>query len=176
MPVVDPEHHASVKPYEHIDSTSATHPFDAPKMYDNKLYDTSKAFDKLYVAKEYDKVTLEHMETTSFESQDVKPYEKMYPPKSHLEPQIDNGAYEKCYEKTYKTLETLDSTSYERQYESPKVMEQVDSTTYEKTVQALDTPASITETAEKATSHGSAGSKKVSHSYKLLTYLQTMWV
>ncbi|XP_042206756.1 forkhead box protein E4-like [Homarus americanus] len=161
MPAIEAEHHhAPIKAYDHINSTSAAHTFDAPKMYDNKLYDASKAYDKLYAGKEYEKVALDQMESTTFDSHDVKPYGKMYTSKPHLEPQVDDGAYEKCYEKTYKTLETLDSTSYERQYESSKVIEPVDSTTYEKTVQPLDTPATITETPEKASTHSSSAGKK----------------
>ncbi|XP_053640003.1 forkhead box protein E4 isoform X2 [Cherax quadricarinatus] len=160
MPTTDPEHHASVKTYDQINSTSTPHVFDAPKMYDSKLYDTSKAYDKLYGGKEYEKMSLDQMENTTYDSHDVKSYDKMYATKIHLESQIDDGSYEKCYEKTYKTLETSDPTSYERQYDSSKVIEPVDSTTYEKTVQSLDTPSSIPETPEKSPSRGSNGSKK----------------
>nr|ALD48735.1 forkhead box L2 [Procambarus clarkii] len=142
----------STPPAPHTPSTR-------PKCTNNKLYDTSKAYDKLYVAKEYDKLPLDQMDTPAYDSHEVKSYGKMYASKPHLESHLDEGSYEKCYEKTYKTLETLDSTSYDRSYDS-KVIEPVDSTTYEKTVQTLDTPAAVPERPEKAASHGSSGSKK----------------
>lgn len=171
MSSIEPEHHPSAKSYDHINpTTTTTHTFQAPKMYDTKVYDTSKAFDKLYVAKEYNnKVTsLTQMETTNFETHEIKSYDKLYTTKTAIEPQIDDGTYEKCYEKTYKTLESIDSTSYDRQYDSAKVIEPVDSITYDKTVQPMETPTAISNTSsEKPTTINSSTSKKVLIPYVL---------
>ncbi|KAK4314920.1 hypothetical protein Pmani_013832 [Petrolisthes manimaculis] len=146
-------HHHHNKLYDHIDSTSA---YDPSKMYDNKVYDASKTFEKLFVGKEYDKTpaaTMEQMDATpAYEPH----HEKLYTSKSHLDTHIDDGAYEKCYEKTYKTLETLDSTSYDRQYDTVKVVEPVDSTTtYDKVTPALDTSSgTISDTQDSKASTG----------------------
>ncbi|XP_037795163.1 forkhead box protein D3-like isoform X1 [Penaeus monodon] len=165
MTSLEADHHAAAKShYDHIDSTSAPHTYEAPKVYDNKLYDTAKAYDKLYSGKDYDKGPLDHhMDTTVYEPHEVKSYDKLYASKAHLEHQIDDGPYDKCYEKTYKTLETLDSASYDRAYESTKVVETNDSTAFDKTyekVTPLDTAPSFSEPAEKNLSHGSSGNKK----------------
>ncbi|XP_050729808.1 forkhead box protein D3-B-like isoform X3 [Eriocheir sinensis] len=162
----DPQVHAA-KAYDHIDSTSATHTaFEAPKVYDNKIYDTTKAYEKLYISKEYDKMAVDHMSPSAYESHDIKSYDKMYSSKSHLESPIDDSSYDKCCDKTYKTLETLDSTTYERQYDSSKAVDPVDSTTYEK-VQPLDPVAtSLPEPQDKPSTTSSSGGKKQKESPK----------
>ncbi|KAG0718774.1 Forkhead box protein L1 [Chionoecetes opilio] len=139
MPPLQPDPHIhSAKAYDHIDSTSSTHTaFEAPKIYDNKLYDTAKAYEKMYITKEYDKMTIDHMSASVYDTHDPKSYDKLYSSKSHLETPMDDATYDKCCDKTYKTLETLDSTTYDRPYDSTKVVDPVDSTTYEK-VQPLD--------------------------------------
>ncbi|MPC08845.1 hypothetical protein E2C01_001439 [Portunus trituberculatus] len=156
----DPQVHAA-KAYDHIDSTSSTvTPFEAPKIYDNKLYDTTKAYEKMYITKEYDKMAIDHISPSVYDSHDHKPYDKLYSSKVHMEEKMEEAAYDKCCDKTYRTLETLDSTTYDRPYDASKVVEPVDSTTYEK-VQPLDPVAtSLPESQDKPSTTSSSGSKK----------------
>ncbi|XP_063880017.1 uncharacterized protein LOC135111038 isoform X3 [Scylla paramamosain] len=156
----DPQVHAA-KAYDHIDSTSSTHAaFEAPKIYDNKLYDTTKAYEKMYITKEYDKMAIDHMSPSVYDSHDPKSYDKLYSSKGHMEDKMDDAAYDKCCDKTYRTLETLDSTTYDRPYDASKVVEPVDSTTYEK-VQPLDPVAtSLPESQDKPSTTSSSGTKK----------------
>nr|USJ75257.1 forkhead box L2 [Macrobrachium rosenbergii] len=148
-------------------------------MYDNKLYDTTKAYDKLYI----DKAIMDHaMDTTPTAAS--SPYDshhkiKSYPemlystkpppappqPPPHIDTHIDDNSYEKPYdkpydkgydklydkgcEKTYKTLETMTASSYDRSYEATtKAIEPVDSTTTHEKAQPLETTTTTTSVPE----------------------------
>lgn len=148
LPIEADQHVHSKSLYEHIDSSSASQAYDTPKIYDNKVYDTTKEYNKVYI----DKAVMDHhMETTPYDNPKVKSYEDMYVTKPHIEPHLEETAYEKSYEKTYKNLETLDSTSYDRPYETTKVIEPVDSTTTYEKVQPLENTTSVIEKHEKNT-------------------------
>ncbi|XP_068213040.1 forkhead box protein E1-like [Palaemon carinicauda] len=197
LPIEAEQHVQSKSLYDHIDSTSGQPAgFDSPKMYDNKIYDTTKAYDKLYI----DKSIIDHqMDTTTtttsaaaspYDSHKIKSYPGMYsskppPPPPHLDSHIEDNSYDKSYdktydksydkaydkpydkgcEKTYKTLETMNATSYDRPYETTKVIEPVDSTTTYEKVQPLETTTPVPEVQERTCSGN--GNKKDENSKEI---------